>query len=219
MHDSSYRHKTPDPERLGRFLNDDELSTTATPQQSLAGLLFREIPVESNGDCLFSCVVRAFGNSMSIEELRDAVARKQTNDTFQAYKQLQETEFPYMKSMSRSADFRGFIRKRGMYFGASHCYWGDENALGIIAENLRVQFAIYRKSSKRKITKKAYLRQVIGSSCCRTILLLHSGNHYTLIQWKNKKNKSNLWKTLLYYSNNRQQLPNMIRLSQRQHQC
>ena len=157
---------------------------------------FVEVPVEMNGDCLFSCVVRAFNNVISIEELRDAVARKQTSETFRAYKQLQKTEFPYMKPLSSLIEFQAFIRKRGHYFGAHQCYWGDENALEILSDNLKVRFAIYQPSED---DKTQCLRQfVVGhhndDDIPYFIMLLHTEEHYTLLKWKPQNTSG--WKTI-----------------------
>lgn len=188
-----HNHKNPDPECPGRFLDTETPKNNDSEfRQESSNIEFREIPAESNGDCLFSCVVQAFNNTFSIEELRDAVARKQTTETFRAYKQLQKTEFPYMKPMSRLADFRGYIRKRGMYFGATNCYWGDENALETFSQNLRTRFAIYKKRKQNPHK----LQQVIGLNDNPFIMLLHTRDHYTLISWKKKKSKH--WKTESY---------------------
>ena len=140
------------------------------------GGIYREIKVAENGDCLFECIMTAFRGLISIEELRNIVASKQTRETFRAYKQLQNEEFPYMKGLTKLSDFKAFVRKRGKYFGPKQCYWGDENALTILADSLKICFAIYGDSDNKLIKK-----QQIGLATNPIIMLHHMEDHYTLV--------------------------------------
>lgn len=153
---------------------------------------FKTLNIKANGDCLFECISRAFNQCFSIEELRDSVAREQTEETLSTYKALEDLYFPYMKYIHNLSDFKSYIRKRGMYFGWNKCYMGDENALRIIANNLGIRIAVYNNDYDDVADEELYeLKHIIGTAddALVYIMLLYIEQkiHYRIITWGDNK--------------------------------
>ncbi len=178
-----------DKDRFGLYLNEeinipDPLINNTICENEKSQ--FKIMHMDPDGDCLFRAICRTFNNNISIEDLRLLVAKNQTEDIFRAYKALEEQEYPFMKSIDSLAEFKAYITKSGRFHGCYDCYWGDENALLIIANNLRLSFIIF--NSEGEIRQKIFPTD-LGST--KYILLLYTETpktlHYDLIVYKNNK--------------------------------
>ena len=157
-----FLHYEPDVSKPGQH-NKEIHESSPTEPRPLVRTLIEEIKTQPSGDCLYEAIVHALnhyvrsGTMITIQDLRDAASRYQTQHTFEAYQVLAEDQ-PEYRCVSRSRTLRGFkniMQRTGETVGPEHCLWGDENTLGIFSKLLKMKFAVFNDKGQFRQTIQA----------------------------------------------------------------
>ena len=163
---------------------------TNNEQRPLVRTFIEQIKTQPNGDCLYEAIAHALnhyvrsGVSITIEDLRAAASRFQSNDTFTAY-QVLAADQPEYRCISQARTLRGFkniMQRCGEEVGPEHCLWGDENTLNIFSQLFKVRFAVF--NDKGQLVQRVQAQRNIK----HTILLrLNSSRpgeeHFSLLRF------------------------------------
>lgn len=154
---SSYCHKNPDPREPGKHVR--EHVAELQPEVPIVDARIKIIPTKPTGDCLYECIVIALNalvlrniahTRITIDDLRSLVSRKQTEDSFHAYRALShdQPEYLCLQQTKTLRAFQNIVRVCGRDVGAEHCLWGDENSIHVIANTYRLRIAVFNEKGK-----------------------------------------------------------------------
>lgn len=189
---TSYTHKRPLRSKPGEYSIDrSALSNENAENVEIDYPHVKIIPTPLDGDCLYAAISLAFDSKITVEQLRYLVARYQTPETFDTYKELASfmPEYRPVRATHSLRDFRVLIKKTGEDMGVNNCLWGDENALQIMATFLRLGIEIFNEKGQhvQSITPE---RTTTFNNTVPTryvLLLLNSSKpaneHYNLLQF------------------------------------
>lgn len=157
-------HKTPMPKAPGEFRHIRHRPTKCGTKDVSKDVSkdvdvkcsFRVIDTDPSGDCLYQAISLALDGKISIQDLRNLVASRQTEDSFAVYKMLADEEesgeFSVIEHANSLEEFRTIIKRCGSDYGSNNCLWGDENSLYHISNELQLIFVIF--STKGKFLQK-----------------------------------------------------------------
>ena len=193
-----FEHKIPMKEICGKFIKKKcSNHCMKTPIYKAKSPKFTIILSKGNGDCLYECVENSFDHCITIDDLRTFVAYQQNEDTYSAYREINEHEI--IKDAKNFHDFRHIMQRTGAEFGASGCMWGDENTLYYLSNEYLITFVIFNQKGNllQKITPQTQV-------CKNRYITLHLNNqdvgreHYDLLVFDgNKILDEAMWQTLL----------------------
>lgn len=154
-----------------------------------------EIKTDPLGDCLYECITRALNRylgpvamaNITIADLRFFASTMQTEETYQAYKNVAAASDDSYGCVAKTRGLRAFknvVQLSGNEVGPENCLWGDENTITIFSDAFRLRFVIF--------DQRGQMIQLIGQQeYAHTILLrlnrLRPGEeHFTLLQFNNE---------------------------------
>lgn len=183
---AKYNHKLPCRSQPGRF----KIADLPQPQQIIKKASIKVSKMPPDGDCLYNAVREALKNGITVDDLRYLVSKKQSIESFRAYRTLAEwkmAEFSAIKGAKTLREFKNVIQKSGRRVGASRCVWGDENAMRILANAFHIGLLIFNEKGALIQTIKPEF-----STAKRFVLLrlnnTYPGNeHYDLLIFNNHK--------------------------------
>jgi hypothetical protein len=171
-----------------------EQQLTILDKRPLVKTRIQEIKTDGNGDCLYECIALALNRYLSdgvarekitVADLRFFVSQRQTNATYEAYKNLAATgDYECLSKVRNIRGFKNVIQQCGGNVGPENCLWGDENTIGVFADAYRMRFVVF--------DERGALLQMIGEpEYVHTILLrlnrIRVGEeHFTLLQFNDQ---------------------------------
>jgi len=168
-----------------------EQQLTLMDKRPLVKTSIQEIKTDGNGDCLYECIALALNHYLSphvarekitVGDLRFFVSQRQTDATYEAYKNLAVTgDYECLAKVRNIRGFKNVVQQCGSEVGPEHCLWGDENTLGIFSDAYRLRFVVFNE-------RGALLQMVGVPEYAHTILLrlnrVRVGEeHFTLLQF------------------------------------
>ncbi len=128
-------------------------------ERSLKNCCIKEIPTNGDGDCLYESFSMGLNKYLTqspvatklieISDLRFLVSKKQTETTFQTYKQLQDQqEYASLNNIRTLRGFKNLIQISGAEVGSDKCLWGDENSIEILSNTFKLKIAIFDEKGK-----------------------------------------------------------------------
>jgi hypothetical protein len=190
---TTYTHKKPLRKKPGRFGSEDPEASPQDPDTypEITYPYITVIDTPPDGDCLYKAISFAFDEKLTVQDLRQLVARFQTDSTYGTYRELSKymPEYTPVKAAHNIRDFRILIKKCGQDVGCSMCVWGDENALQIFSTFLRLGIIIFNE-------KGQYIQKIVPEKTntypshtpSRYVLLILNGSkpgneHFNLLQF------------------------------------
>lgn len=150
----------------------------------------KNIRMPSDGDCLYNAFVTALENGVTVEDLRYLVSRKQSPESFRAYKTLADwkmAEFNAIKSAKTLREFKNVIQHPGSKVGATHCVWGDENAMRIISNTFYIGVLIFNEKGTLIQTIKPEFKNAKRFILLQLNSRIPDNEHYDLLVFNNNK--------------------------------
>lgn len=191
----TYTHKRPLRKKPGKFgVEDSEQSSensNSTDYPEITYPYIKVIDTPPDGDCLYKAISLAFDGKLSVQDLRNLVARYQSEGTFSTYRELAKymPEYTPVKAAHNIRDFRILLKKCGQDVGCTMCVWGDENALQIFSTFLRLGIIIFNE-------KGQYIQKIMpertntyqNHNASRYVLLILNGSkpgneHFNLLEF------------------------------------
>ena len=186
---NTFAHYEADNRHPGMFSSQTILS----PKRLINNPRVIEIKTNPDGDCLYDCFARALNQyleqshkKITVSDLRMFVSRRQTQDTYTAYKTLAASSSDYgcISKTHSLRSFKNIVQLCGSNVGSDQCLWGDENTLNFLSESYCIRIVVFNEKGK--------LIQIIGSPDLQHTLLLRlnrkeaSSEHFTLLQFNNQ---------------------------------
>lgn len=178
----NYTHKLPCKSNPGRFQFSDKPPHSIKPPSKPT---ISVINMPSDGDCLYRAFSTSFNNGITVDDLRYLVSRKQSVESFQAYKTLADwkmSEYSAIKGAKTLREFKNVIQYPGSKVGPQHCVWGDENAMRIISNAYRLGILIFNeKGSLIQTIKPEFNRTSKRYVLLRLNSRFQNNEHYDLL--------------------------------------
>ena len=148
---TTYCHRRHDVGRQGTFVKDEQPNEVDVREITYPRI--SEITTEGNGDCLYDSLAKGLVSDhtihspvLTVELLRLFVSRMQTQNNFAAYKAAYE-----LKEIHTLRSFKNTLQRCGEKVGPDKCLWGDENTIGIVANDYRLRFVIFDQAGKSSL--------------------------------------------------------------------
>lgn len=175
-----YAHKLVCTSKPGKFKTNDEKAKVVHVKKPSINI----VNMPSDGDCLYNAFKTAFNNGITVEDLRYLVSRKQSPESFRAYKTLADwkmAEFNAIRGSKTLREFKNVIQHPGSKVGASHCVWGDENAMRIISNAFYIGVLIFNEKGALIQTIKPEFKNAKRFILLQLNTRIPDNEHYDLL--------------------------------------
>lgn len=179
-----YQHKEVCTSKPGRFKS----LNTPTHTIKVKSASINIINMPKDGDCLYNAFRKAFSNGITVEHLRYLVSKKQSIESFRAYKTLADwkmAEFNAIKGAKTLREFKNVIQRSGEKVGANHCVWGDENSMRIMCNAFYIGVLIFNEKGTLIQTIKPEFHPPKRFILLRLNSTYPGNEHYDLLVFNN----------------------------------